>query len=203
MTVLINATAKDVKKSAKVFEWSMIREWWINRNLLAIDNQAVTLTDVAEHFEISYNSVRNRCKTEGWKKLLEERMKWRDEAVTQQLMDQSKKAIEQVSEQDINDEVKVRTRHTKLARLAQKKALDKLNSIDAKDLSVRDAIALMKLGIDEERKALGFADKYEIEHKGEINLNNFTMESAHRVIEEIIDMVENDGGVFTEAEVDD
>lgn len=56
--------------------------------------------------------------------------------------------------------MEVRSNHLEMARALQEKAEEWLATVDGSKLQAKDAIALMKLGLEEERKALGMPEMY-------------------------------------------
>jgi hypothetical protein len=63
------------------------------------------------------------------------------------------------------DETEVRRRQAGMARVAIAKALEALKYIKASDLSPNEAFRLLKLGLEQERRALGIPNVMPPEHQ--------------------------------------
>jgi hypothetical protein len=72
-------------------------------------------------------------------------------------------AVEAVKQLSIVNELEVRLRQATISRQAINKALAAIDGIDPSKLDVKDAIALLRLGLENERKALGIPDNVRFE----------------------------------------
>ncbi len=162
--------------------WIEIREEYIVQNLIASDNP-LTLKRLALLYGISYGTVRNKAAIEGWNNLLDKRRE-----------DQAQSAIARLQDaKNVFDEVEVRVRQARMAQKMSALALTKLDTVKAEDLTVKEAIELAKLGLIEERKALGIGDKYEF-----VGMDpEAQRERSLGVLEEVIKLVEEIEGTIT------
>jgi hypothetical protein len=128
--------------------WDVIREDYIAQNLVRAKGQPpYNLKALSAAHGISYHYIRQIAGTQKWNKLLKERVEERN-----------RQAVEQITGVALFDEIEIRTRQATYARLASSIAHAKLNGLDQNDikkLSVRDAIELLRIGLAEERTALG------------------------------------------------
>lgn len=126
----------------------LAKEEYINRNLMRRPGEPVyTLRDLALDYGWSAEYV----------KQLSASGNWRDELVSREekIREESKKRMNEIF---IFDELEIRTRQISAARVASDIALRKLKSLIPEDgsppkISTKDAIALLKLGLEEERAA--------------------------------------------------
>ncbi len=131
-------------------EWYKVCRYWVTENLQPDREKPYTFKDCAQAWKINYGSLRNVAHRDNWKGELQKAL---DEKNTQ--------VLEVVKQDTAVEEGEVRIRQARVARLALAKATVRLQAIEPGDLSVREALELLKLGFEQERKALGLADKYE------------------------------------------
>jgi hypothetical protein len=142
--------AKEEKIPRKTINWEAAKIEFITESLKrATRSETLTLKEFAEQLGISYGQLRNMAGKGNWKEELKQRMRFREE-----------KAVRRATEYEAINEAEIRTRQAKFARLASNKAITKLNLIDPATLTVREAIELLRLGLIEERRALGLPDAF-------------------------------------------
>jgi hypothetical protein len=145
------ANSTEFEPQAGSLRWDAIREDYISQNLVRQKGQpAYTFRKLADAHKVSYNYLRQIAATQKWNDALKDRIEER-----------KRQAVERIQGVALFDEIEIRTRQASYARLASSLAFKKLQSIKEKDvskLSVKDAIELMKLGLSEERIALGIKD---------------------------------------------
>jgi hypothetical protein len=133
----------------KGISWDQLRLEFFVKNLNPQGKKLLTLHALAKTHGLNYGSLRNvACKgkwTVELRRLLKEK---------QELADQF------IQNLQVEQEVEVRTRQAQFARMAQNKAILKLSMIDPKNLTVKEATELLKLGLQEERRALGLEEDY-------------------------------------------
>jgi Mn-dependent DtxR family transcriptional regulator len=147
----------EFKKRARV-PWPELKEMWI---LSHLKKKPMTLDQVAAEFKVSPQTVYNKSSEQGWSKELAFRMTNRDEIVASALTERSEQAIQVLQERFIADEVEIRKRHVLIARGLQVKAMARLRSFPVDKLKPMEALALLRLGLSEERAAAGIPDTYE------------------------------------------
>ena len=145
-------------------DWNLVREDYFARNLRADGAVPNSLKEVARAWGIAYKTIRNRASAERWNDQLRQRMVQQASAVAQRL--QSSELV---------DEIAVRMRHAMVARYAVDKALQRLETLDPEELSPRDLVELLRLGLTEERKALGIADRLDIAHSEQPSAATLTL----------------------------
>jgi len=137
--------------------WWEVKEVWIQSHL---QNAPMSLRDVAKKFKFEYNTIRNKSSAEKWKDELENRLREYEAIVTKKMHDRTNAVLDKLNEEFVGNELEIRQRHASVSRGIQAKAVKKLSSMPIEELSARDAIAMLKLGIDEERRALGLPDMF-------------------------------------------
>lgn len=147
------------KKPAKYQDWSALRDEWVEGQLLG-GSRALTLRQFAEKHGLGYQTLLNRSAAGKWSHVLSDRRKANDELLAKQLKERSEKAIAVVNEEFVNREADIRSRHAKMARGLQAKAFQKLGTVQAESLTVREALAMLELGLNEERFAMGLDHLY-------------------------------------------
>jgi len=132
-------------------KWNLVKEDYLARNLTVRNGPAASLRDVALAWKLPYKTVRNHAAAE----------RWRDE-LRARTLEQATELASQIKAQNLADETALRLRHAETARQAIHKGLERLNSLNAQDLSPREAIELLRLGLSEERKALGYGERSDL-----------------------------------------
>lgn len=137
-------------------DWTPIKTDFMTENLIRDRQSPFSLKELASKWHLSYRTVRNHAHKE----------KWGDE-LRQRVFEMNRKSLDVVQEQRSFDEAEVRTRQADAAREMLDLALSKLRTIRPQDLSKKEAIELLRIGLNEERRALGLADRYEL--KAQVN----------------------------------
>ena len=132
--------------------WKQLKADWLSRNLDPTREEKYTLKDVALEYSLSYNHVKKMASQNDWTKTLKT-CKAQIEA------EAAKKFIEglAVSEADI------RLRQHKVSAAMIEKAFAALQAIDPATISTKDATQLMRLGLTQERAAVGLADRIDFQ----------------------------------------
>jgi hypothetical protein len=129
--------------------WADIREEYIEQNL-SVDHRW-SLRQVAELYGLNYGTVRNKAADEGWNQQLENRR------VSSRVT-----ALEALREaKGIFNEIEVRVRQARFGRDMTTKGMQKLANVDPEKLTIPQAIEMARVGMDQERRALGMPDRYE------------------------------------------
>jgi len=143
---------------AKQINWTTLRSDYFAENMRQDKQQPFSLKKLSVRWKVAYKTVRNKASIEQWNEELQEK-----------IAEQQACIINRVQTVQIETEIEIRQRQANTARFLQDKALRKLATISSDDLTTREAIELAKLGLGEERKALGLADRYEVSHSVEID----------------------------------
>lgn len=168
----------------------------MRRNLDMESKGEYTLKQVAADFDISYGVLRNKANKEQWRESMLRQLQAQEENIRGHLIEQSKKAISALQQDVANVETTVRQKHANLARMMQKKAYERIKDINPKTLSIQNAIILMKLGINEERRALGMPDEFELKTTDEAAKHNFGPKQANTIIDHVINLMKNAQGDY-------
>lgn len=180
----------------RTIDWAAAQQRYIAANMTTKDGTPrYTYKDVAAEFGVHWGTVRNKAADQGWEDNLKKAIRDRDQAVHQKLVERNAHAMEVLAKEMANQEASVRRRHLNLSRHLQKLAHDKLQELKPEDITVRDAIELLKLGIGEERRALGMSDKIDV-YTGDRRIKEFTPSDADEVLGEVIDLIKQEGDVF-------
>jgi hypothetical protein len=140
--------ASGKKKPKLNTDWVAVKNRYLQENLDPGRVEPYSLKSVSIEAGLDYGSVRRHAAKEKWKAELETRRQERDEA-----------AIGEIQVEADYSEFEVRSRHIELAQLLQEKGLSRLKEIElAGDISVKDAIELVKLGVNLERQSIGIRD---------------------------------------------
>lgn len=127
--------------------WELVKHIFIHRNLNADLTMPVTYAHLAAEFGISESAIKYHAAKEKWTDLLASLRKERESVV---------KAMHRVYE--VIPEMQVRARQAEFARVAAQKALERIQDLDAQKLTVKEAVLLLRLGLQEERRAMGIPD---------------------------------------------
>lgn len=137
----------------KVIEWNSMQEEFYDI-LLAGDH--VKLGDLAAKYGTTLQTVKNRVSKYKWYAGVEKARKERSEALLEsKLAERTVLALDEMNKDFANNEAAIRKRHAAMARGLQGRAIARLKEIPLSEFTARDALAMLKLGIEEERFAMG------------------------------------------------
>ena len=142
-----------IKKGAPEFDWGTIKIDWLAKNL-RVGQKRFTLKQVATKWGVAYGTVKNKAYRDGWRGQLAE-----------YISDRDKRALKEVRDRARWDETEVRLRQAGMARVAMAKGVEALKYIKASDFSPNQVSRLLKLGLEQERRALGIPDVMPPEHQ--------------------------------------
>jgi hypothetical protein len=166
-------------------DWEFLREEWINQNLVLDLEGPYTLKMLCEDNDLSYSMVQNKSAKEGWMAMLKDR-----QGVGTAL------AKSTLKNSEIFNELKVRVRQATYGNMVQSKAALRLNEIDPKKLTVREAIDLMRLGVEMERRALAMPDHFIFAEGFGTEDEEFTSDKAREVFLEAIELLKQEDGTY-------
>jgi hypothetical protein len=138
-------------------DWLLMKEEWMESHL---QKKPMNFRQLAEKHKVSWAVVRNKASKGKWVEELEKRLSAFDLEVAERMKRAATAVTEQLQEDFIGNELEIRRRHAKVARGIQGKALQRISTAEISEMRVSDAIALLKLGMDEERRAMGMPDNY-------------------------------------------
>lgn len=147
----------EIKRSSRI-DWVALKETWMRAHM---NNESMSLEEAGKMYGASKSTVWNRSSQERWAEELAFRIKNRDDIVGEAIKARSEEAMARLQEDYVTNEAEIRKRHAMIARGVQAKAVRRLQAVKIEDMKVSDAISLLKLGLDEERRALGLAEVYD------------------------------------------
>jgi len=150
---------KRKKRRKGSLPWNDIRDQWI---LSRIDGNGkpVSKEELAQKYKISRQGIYNRASVDKWTAQLAAREKEKVDFLATTLKESSDMAIKNVQNELSTNETDVRIKHTVIARALQGRAIKFLTGIPLDRLTPRDALLMLKIGLEEERKALGLPDSF-------------------------------------------
>ena len=135
----------------KKYNWELLYLVWLQRNLERDHTTPYTYQSFGEDEGIPPKTIRNRASKDKWQDKL-------DKVRTQ--IEQN--IVSTIQKSKVNTESEIRKRQAVILRTLQEKSLKRLELTKPEDLTLKQAIEIIKFAMPEERKALGLADKYEV-----------------------------------------
>ena len=130
-------------------DWVILRAEFLYENLAVGRKNEFKLKDLAARHGVNYGTLRNVAGREGWS------------ADLNRMRDEKKVQVDQViMNVQLSSEIDVRVRQAQFAVIAQQKAMLKLQAMKPEALTPSEAIKLLELGMNQERKALGLDDSF-------------------------------------------
>lgn len=148
---------KRKRKRATKFPWDEIKDTWI---LSHLDGRPLTHVQLAEKYGSSVFAISSRSSKYKWADELKIKSQEKADFLAGQLRGASELAIAGVQQELATNEIAVRTKHATISRALQARAMKVLTSIDLKQITAKDALLMLKIGLEEERKALGLPDVF-------------------------------------------
>lgn len=137
--------------------WATLKEEYFETILAG---KHITLAALAEKYGVAAQSVRNKSSKEKWPEAIEKIRQEREKLLTEKLAERTTLALDQLNQEFATNEAEIRKRHALMARGLQVRAVKRLKEIPLEQFSPRDALFMLKLGIEEERRAIGLPDSY-------------------------------------------
>lgn len=132
--------------------WMNVREEYFESVLMG---KQLTLKQLADKHNLSHQAVRNKSSKENWPQMIEKLKADREQLVAEKLTERTSLALDELNQTFATNEVEIRKRHAMMARGLQVRAVKRLKELPLDAFSPRDALAMLKLGMEEERFALG------------------------------------------------
>jgi hypothetical protein len=145
--------------------WLAIKDEWL---ALKSNGSGLSLKEFAKKRNLNYKYLRVKSSNEKWTAAVEQRVKEVEDKVNEQLIQRSADAITAVRQALASDEMEVRERHATIARGMQTKAINRLNTIPVDHLTAKEAIDLLRIGLEQERRALGIPDEHHVQMSGHV-----------------------------------
>lgn len=181
--------SKGMVTHKKIVQWTLLREDWLAQNLRRKKGDPpYNYKQLAAAHDVSYLRVRQVAAQQNWQGLLKERQR--------ELEEQAQEHLKGVA---LFDEIEIRTRQATYARLASSLAEKKLRSLDEKriaKMSIKDAIELMKLGLTEERQALGIGDTVRIPTGGSEHAKVLSDQQVFAVARRVMELRRHEDGSY-------
>lgn len=130
-------------------DWQAIKMDYLLKSIRI--NKSFSMKKLADEWNIPHGSLRNRASMERWSVQLKDK-----------LDEQRGDVVSQVQTLSGYKEVEVRMRQTDLSRIMMEKAGQRIKRIKPDELTIKEAIEMARLGMEQERKALGMPDKFEV-----------------------------------------
>ena len=156
--------AQEPDATVRKARWASLKEEFIE---LSITNKRIHWPTLAAKYGIPVQTARNKASTQKWHAEIEARNKAREDILEQKMVERTAMALDELNKDFASNEASIRKRHATMARGLQVRAITRLRDIDLTQLTARDALFMLKLGIDEERFAMGMTQVYEPPKGGE------------------------------------
>jgi hypothetical protein len=163
----IDETGLEVSRA----KWNSLKEEFLE---LTITGKDVHWPTLATKYGFKPTTVRHKASTQKWYAEIEVRRKQREDILEEKLTQRTTLALDKLNQDFATDESAIRKRHATMARQLQVKAYTRLKDLDVKDLTPRDALFMLQMGINEERLALGMSQLYEGPKIGDNGSKEFT-----------------------------
>lgn len=139
-------------------KWESLREEFLE---LSITGKDIHWPTLAAKYGFEPQTVRNRASRQKWYSEIPKRRAERENILETKLTERTSMALDQLNKDFATNEAAIRKRHAAVARGLQVRAVKRLQEIDMKDFGPRDALAMLKLGLEEERYAMGMPQVFE------------------------------------------
>lgn len=136
-------------------KWAAMKEEFIE---LSITGKDIHWPTLAGKYGFQPQTARNRASTQKWYGEIETRRKEREDLLETKLAERTHLALDKLNEDFATSEAQIRKRHALMARGLQVKAIEAIKGMKPSELSPKDAIAMLRLGMEEERFAMGMKE---------------------------------------------
>lgn len=126
---------------------ALLQHWLMENQYEAVEDRKgrkYSLADLARDFGVALRGLKVRSRADRWPEQLRSYLEKRRDTM-----------MRIVATHAGFDEAEIRSRHARIARHALAKAAARLNEVKPEDLTISAAIALMRLGFEHERTAVG------------------------------------------------
>lgn len=136
-------------------KWESLKDEFLS---LAADGKDVHWPSLAAKYGFSAQSARNKASTQKWYAEIEERRKAREDLIEDKLAHRTSLALDKLNDNFATNEAAIRTRHATMARGLQVRAITRLKELPLSAFTARDALTMLRMGMEEERFALGMKE---------------------------------------------
>jgi hypothetical protein len=185
----------EIVQKRQLYDKVLLRETYIHRNLTALNGKRYSVHALAADFGLDRDSVTQISRREKWGEALAEAKKRQDDRLRDKLTDIRADILAKSQTTTLNQEVTVRMRQASIARTAQVKAAARIKAIDPEELSVREAVELLRLGMEQERRALGLPDRYELVTEDSTH-DYMSTDKARAVLGRVIELAKSKRGNY-------
>lgn len=137
------------KRKHKRPDWGAIATDYFRKNLETDRKEMYTLAELAKSWGLSVGTVRNKSY----------QLKWQ-ETLAQMRDEKSKRVLDKITDLEAEEEAVVRIRQARVARMMVVKAANEIKRRDMRKMSDKDVLMMLRHGMEEERKALGFGQTF-------------------------------------------
>lgn len=138
-------------------KWFEMKEEWV---LGIVHKKPVSHASLAKKYNVALSSIQNRSSTDNWRAEAAKRAQLYDDEIHGRLQETREKAMVELQADLVANELEVRKRHAQMARGLQAKAIKRLSTLPIDALKPNEALKMLELGLNEERRALGLPDTF-------------------------------------------
>lgn len=138
--------------------WSSLEQEFIE---LSITGKEVHWPSLAKKYGFEPQTVRNRASSKKWYAKVGPAKAEREALLETKLTERTAAALNQLNEDFVTNEVAIRKRHAAIARGLQVRAVQRLKDMPLEQFTAKDALMMLKLGLEEERFAMGLQQVFE------------------------------------------
>lgn len=139
-------------------KWAAMKEEFLE---LTITGRTVFWPELAAKYGFSPQSARNKASQQKWYAEIETRRREREDILDKKLTERTSMALDELNRDFATSEVAIRKRHATMARGLQVRAIARIKDLKIETLSARDALTMLKMGLEEERFAMGMKQVFE------------------------------------------
>lgn len=144
---------------AESINWDLIKRDFILSRTGCKKGKSLTLKQLSQKHKIPYGTLKNRASKEKWIELVNQKNK-----------EVSVKVTAEMQNQNILNEIEVRTKNFKSATVCLDRGLEKLSRLTEEEISPQLAIKMVELGIKGRHSSAGLADNFNISNTN-LNIN--------------------------------
>jgi hypothetical protein len=144
---------------ADSLNWDLIKRDFILSRTDNKKGKALTLKQLSQKHSIPYGTLKNKASKEKWIEFSNQKNK-----------ELSIKVTTEIQNQNILNEIEVRTKNFKSATVCLDRGLEKLSQLTEEEISPQLAVKMVELGIKSRHTSAGLADNFNISNTN-LNIN--------------------------------